>query len=139
MSLRRKRLARAHLDPVPSRLDGRKLIFRMLRGAEQALGEGDEDSALRCLDETDRLIDRGEARVIDGLAQLVQCTRIEPRPVAALERHCLAERPNEACGLFGRSWRESLIAYALSIPVLFGPFVTFYCAARAFGACRFRR
>jgi len=40
----------------------------------------------------------------------------------------------EACGLFGRSWRESLIAYALSVPVLFGPFVTFYCAAQAFGA-----
>ena len=40
----------------------------------------------------------------------------------------------DACGLFGRSWRESLIAYALSVPVLFGPFVTFYCAAQAFGA-----
>lgn len=40
----------------------------------------------------------------------------------------------KACGLFGRSWREFLIAYGLSVPVLFGTFITFYCSARAFGA-----
>jgi glycosyltransferase 2 family protein len=43
-------------------------------------------------------------------------------------------RVSAACSLFGHAWRESLIAFALSIPVLFGVFVPFYCAARAFGA-----
>jgi ATP/maltotriose-dependent transcriptional regulator MalT len=50
------RLARAHLDPLPSRLDGRKLIFRLLQQADQALGEGDEDSAARCLEEAEQLV-----------------------------------------------------------------------------------
>jgi uncharacterized membrane protein YbhN (UPF0104 family) len=40
----------------------------------------------------------------------------------------------DACALFGRSWRESFVAYALSFPVLFGTFAPFYCAARAFNA-----
>ena len=40
----------------------------------------------------------------------------------------------KACSLFGKSWRESLIAYALSFPILFGTFAPFYCAARAFNA-----
>src|SRR6185369_17500260 len=40
----------------------------------------------------------------------------------------------KACGLFWKSWRESLIAYALSFPILFGTFAPFYCAARAFNA-----
>ena len=43
-------------------------------------------------------------------------------------------RTIKACGLFGRSGRDFLIAYALSIPVLFGMFVSFYCAGRAFNA-----
>jgi DNA-binding CsgD family transcriptional regulator len=48
--------ARAHLDALPSRLDGRKLIFRLLREADQALGEGDEDAAARCLEEAEPLV-----------------------------------------------------------------------------------
>lgn len=65
------RLARAHLDPLPSRLDGRKLIFRLLRGAEQALGEGDEESALRCLDETEPLVTASsEPQWIEGFGSL---------------------------------------------------------------------
>jgi DNA-binding CsgD family transcriptional regulator len=48
--------ARANLDPLPSRLDGRKLIFRLLREADQSLGEGDEDAAARCLDEAEPLV-----------------------------------------------------------------------------------
>ena len=65
------RLARAHLDPLPSRLDGRKLIFRLLRGAEQALGEGDEESALRCLDETEPLVAASsEPQWIEGFGSL---------------------------------------------------------------------
>ncbi len=48
--------ARAHLDPLPSRLDGRKLIFKLLRQADQALGEGDEDVAERCLNEAEPLV-----------------------------------------------------------------------------------
>jgi len=63
--------ARAHLDPLPSRLDGRKLIFRLLRGAEQALGEGDEESALRCLDETEPLVTASsEPQWIEGFGSL---------------------------------------------------------------------
>ncbi|MGN6169266.1 MAG: helix-turn-helix transcriptional regulator [Solirubrobacteraceae bacterium] len=65
------RLARAHLDMVPSRLDGRKLILRLLRGAEQALGEGDEESALRCLDETEPLVAASsEPQWIEGFGSL---------------------------------------------------------------------
>lgn len=40
----------------------------------------------------------------------------------------------KACSLFGRPWRDSLLAYALSFPVMFGTFAPFYCAGRAFGA-----
>jgi ATP/maltotriose-dependent transcriptional regulator MalT len=50
------RSARANLDPLPSRLDGRKLIFRLLREADQSLGEGDEETAARCLDEVEPLV-----------------------------------------------------------------------------------
>jgi DNA-binding CsgD family transcriptional regulator len=63
--------ARANLDPLPSRLDGRKLILRLLRGAEQALGEGDEDTALRCLAETEPLVaDSSEPQWIEGFGSL---------------------------------------------------------------------
>ena len=65
------RLARAHLDPLPSRLDGRKLIFRLLRGAEQSLGEGDEESALRCLTEAEPLVAASsEPQWIEGFGSL---------------------------------------------------------------------
>jgi ATP/maltotriose-dependent transcriptional regulator MalT len=65
------RLARAHLDAVPSRVDGRKLILRLLRGAEQSLGEGDEESALRCLDETEPLVTASsEPQWIEGFGSL---------------------------------------------------------------------
>ncbi len=40
----------------------------------------------------------------------------------------------EACAKLGRRRRDLAIAYALSVPVLFGTFTPFYCAARAFGA-----
>jgi glycosyltransferase 2 family protein len=43
-------------------------------------------------------------------------------------------RTIKACGLFGRSGRDFALAYGLSIPVLFGMFVAFYCAGRAFSA-----
>src|SRR5207248_3984770 len=70
------RLARAHLDAVPSRLDGRKRILRLLRGAEQALGEGDEDSALRCLDETEPLVAASsEPQWIEGFGSLAADVR----------------------------------------------------------------
>lgn len=48
--------ARANLDPLPSRLDGRKLIFRLLRAADQALGEGDEDAAEGYLNDAEPLV-----------------------------------------------------------------------------------
>jgi DNA-binding CsgD family transcriptional regulator/tetratricopeptide (TPR) repeat protein len=41
--------ARAHLDPVPTQLVGRLLIFRELREAELALGEGSEEVAAQAL------------------------------------------------------------------------------------------
>jgi len=52
----------------------------------------------------------------------------------ALTAHKSFRQLLDACALFGRGWRETLIAYGLSFPVLFGPFATFYCAGRAFDA-----
>ena len=49
-------LARSHLLPEPSRLAGRQLMFRELREAELALGEGDEDTATRCLEAVEPLV-----------------------------------------------------------------------------------
>lgn len=43
-------------------------------------------------------------------------------------------RLGEAFAVFSRSWRQTLAALALSVPVLFTFFGTFYCAARAFAA-----
>jgi DNA-binding CsgD family transcriptional regulator len=94
------RAARAHLDPIPTRLDGRKLIFRLLREADQALGEGDEDTAADCLEEAEPLVgassepqwialfgslmadlrrrrhelDAARAAVADGLDRIELCT-----------------------------------------------------------------
>ncbi len=41
--------ARAHLGPAPPWVLGRQLIFRQLRVADQALGEGDEDASAEAL------------------------------------------------------------------------------------------
>ena len=51
-----------------------------------------------------------------------------------ITRHESLVRTIKACALFGRSGRDGLIAYLLSVPVLFGMFVAFYCASRAFHA-----
>ncbi len=48
--------ARASLGPPPSQLQGVALIFRLLREADLALAEGDEESAARCLDEAEPLV-----------------------------------------------------------------------------------
>jgi DNA-binding CsgD family transcriptional regulator len=48
--------ARAHLESAPSRVVGVLLIFRKLREADLALGEGDEDLAQRCLAEVEPLV-----------------------------------------------------------------------------------
>jgi DNA-binding CsgD family transcriptional regulator len=50
------RMARSNLDSVPRHLDGRKLILRLLREADQSLGEGDADIAARCLEEAEPLV-----------------------------------------------------------------------------------
>ena len=50
------RMARSNLNAVPRHLDGRKLILRLLREADQSLGEGDEDTAARCLEEAEPLV-----------------------------------------------------------------------------------
>ncbi len=48
--------ARAHLTPAPPWLLGRQLLFRQLREADQALGEGDEDTAARALEAAEPLV-----------------------------------------------------------------------------------
>jgi predicted ATPase/DNA-binding CsgD family transcriptional regulator len=48
--------ARAHLGRPPAQLDGILLIFRLLREAELALGEGDEEAAGKCLSEAEPLV-----------------------------------------------------------------------------------
>ena len=49
--------ARKHLQgPPPSWLLGRQLMFRRLREADQALGEGDEDAAAAALDAIESLV-----------------------------------------------------------------------------------
>jgi DNA-binding CsgD family transcriptional regulator len=49
--------ARKHLQaPPPSWLLGRQLMFRRLREADQALGEGDEDAAAAALEAIDSLV-----------------------------------------------------------------------------------
>ncbi|PZS08342.1 MAG: hypothetical protein DLM64_12690 [Solirubrobacterales bacterium] len=48
--------ARAHLGPPPSQLIGVLLIFRQLREAELALGEGNEELAAGCLEQVAPLV-----------------------------------------------------------------------------------
>ena len=48
--------ARSHLGPPPAELDGIRLIFRLLREAELALGEGDEDTAGAALAQAEPLV-----------------------------------------------------------------------------------
>ncbi len=48
--------ARAHLGPPPSQLEGTLKIFRLLREADLALAEGDEDRAAPCLEEAEPLV-----------------------------------------------------------------------------------
>jgi tetratricopeptide (TPR) repeat protein len=48
--------ARNHLGPPPPWLLGRQLIFRQLREADQALGEGDEDAAAQALELAEPLV-----------------------------------------------------------------------------------
>jgi DNA-binding CsgD family transcriptional regulator/tetratricopeptide (TPR) repeat protein len=48
--------ARTYLSPPPSKLVGLSLMFRLLREAEQTLGEGDEATADRCLAATESLV-----------------------------------------------------------------------------------
>jgi DNA-binding CsgD family transcriptional regulator len=50
-------IARKHLEaPPPSWLLGRQLMFRRLREADQALGEGDEDAAAAALEAIESLV-----------------------------------------------------------------------------------
>ena len=50
--------ARANLGLPPAQLTGIVLIFRLLREAELALGEGDDDRASRLLEEAEPLVER---------------------------------------------------------------------------------
>ncbi len=48
--------ARNHIGPAPPWLLGRQLIFRQLRVADQALGEGDEDAAAEAIEAAEPLV-----------------------------------------------------------------------------------
>ncbi len=48
--------SRDHLPPSPSQLTGVLLIYRLLREADLALGEGDEERASSCLDRAQPLV-----------------------------------------------------------------------------------
>jgi DNA-binding CsgD family transcriptional regulator len=50
--------ARSHFDQVSTHPSGRTLIFRLLRETELALGTGDDERAVRCLEELEPLIGR---------------------------------------------------------------------------------
>jgi DNA-binding CsgD family transcriptional regulator/tetratricopeptide (TPR) repeat protein len=64
--------AREHLVATPSRLKGILLIFRLLREAELALGEGDDERAARCLEEAEPLVERSsEPQWIGSLGSLL--------------------------------------------------------------------
>jgi DNA-binding CsgD family transcriptional regulator len=64
--------AREHLVGSPSRLTGILLIFRLLREAELALGEGDDERAARRLEEAEPLVERSsEPQWIGSLGSLL--------------------------------------------------------------------
>jgi predicted ATPase/DNA-binding CsgD family transcriptional regulator len=48
--------ARHYLRPAPAGLTGRQLIFRQLRAADQALGDGNEDAAVEALEAAEPLV-----------------------------------------------------------------------------------
>ncbi len=50
------RTAREELDPLPSRPNARLQLSRLVRSADMALGEGDEERARRALDEAEPLV-----------------------------------------------------------------------------------
>jgi DNA-binding CsgD family transcriptional regulator len=64
--------ARAQLSPPRSQMVGILLIFRHIREAELALGEGDEDAAARCLAEIEPLVaNASEPQWIGALGALL--------------------------------------------------------------------
>ncbi len=64
--------ARTHLGPPQNELDGVRLIFRLVREAELALGVGDEDTAARALGEAEPLVARSsEPQWIGALGALL--------------------------------------------------------------------
>jgi DNA-binding CsgD family transcriptional regulator/tetratricopeptide (TPR) repeat protein len=65
-------IARANLGPPPSELDGVRLIFRLIREADLALGEGDDDLAARTLGQAEPLVARSsEPQWIGALGALL--------------------------------------------------------------------
>jgi DNA-binding CsgD family transcriptional regulator len=83
--------ARAHLTPAPPWLLGRQLIFRLLRVADQALGDGDDDAAAQALDSAQPLVAASSEPQWIGLfgalqAELLRRTRDLDGARAAVER-----------------------------------------------------
>jgi DNA-binding CsgD family transcriptional regulator/tetratricopeptide (TPR) repeat protein len=66
------RAAREHLGPSPSQLTGVLLIFRLLREADLALGEGDDERAGALLSDAEPLVERSsEPQWIGPLGSLL--------------------------------------------------------------------
>ncbi|HEY2772175.1 MAG TPA: AAA family ATPase [Solirubrobacteraceae bacterium] len=64
--------ARSHLGPSANELTGVLQIFRLLREAELALGEGDDDRAEACLEQAEPLVGRSsEPQYIGSLGALL--------------------------------------------------------------------
>jgi ATP/maltotriose-dependent transcriptional regulator MalT len=75
--------ARAALIPETAQLAGRQLIFRHIRGAELALGVGEQESAARCLEEAEPLVARSsEPQYIGGFGALLAELRRRQRDLA---------------------------------------------------------
>ena len=83
--------ARSHLGPPASALTGVLQIFRLLREAELALGEGDDDRAEECLEQAEPLVARSSEPQYIGslgalLAELRRRTGDLPAARAAVEQ-----------------------------------------------------
>jgi DNA-binding CsgD family transcriptional regulator len=64
--------SRTHLGPPPSHLVGNVLVFRQLRTAELALGDGDYDAAENCLEALEEhVIDASQPQWIGGFGTLL--------------------------------------------------------------------
>ncbi|MDP9291311.1 MAG: flippase-like domain-containing protein [Verrucomicrobiota bacterium] len=72
--------------------------------------------------------------IIMAASYLIASRHVVHRLPARMPGRETLVRLGETFAVFGRSWRQTLAALILSVPILFTFFGTFYCAARAFAA-----